>query len=695
MDRKRVIDHLKCPLCSDFFENPKQLPCGHNICERCLKCHITRTVPMIGYNIFDFLDGNNPDIKPSEQSFKCPFDGEKLTPQDPNQEVGKWAYQFENNLKIVTLIDICRGKVRCLIEECDNCIEVSQKVAATSVCFTCIEKYCVKCAFIHRHTHSNDLMFNLSAIQSVLIENPSAVSPLINCTANETCKIHLFSEMHLYCSDCNEKCCKKCQQTIHSECQHVSKLAGEYTEYQTNGTLTKLVDRFKEVSDQTSEILKNDLDLLDNVQELAQSGNETKNIQFDDMINNLRCQITRWEVHYEHVQRSLKQVENYIAAPAGANAHGIIQIGIECQQLEKEIDYHKKLEMDNSVRLRKFRDALERQKHEDARKRENKNKYGKKAKLPNKSNKNDAKLDNVDFEKLLKFKTEDKIVDITQKVKLVEKFNMKSDDDTEDCWLTDCLFLNVSFIVAVDNANKCIKWILEDRKVNKLVLQSGPQCIAVNIEQGHIGCVTLPHDKTIQLFFIEDSMIYLTQQLVTKEQCYGVDFAGSNIVVSCTDHSRSSVKILSMNGVEVRRISCSVDFLKERLFCDPRYVTVQQSGEEVKLYVTDFRLCNVTCLSLEGILGQMTTERLIHNKMGFPLGLDMDVDGNILVCCNSMGSVHQITNGSERQHRLLVQSLYQPRAVSALKRGNMFIVTSDSGPYKNHVLVHEFISKAC
>jgi hypothetical protein len=348
------------------------------------------------------------------------------------------------------------------------------------------------------------------------------------------------------------------------------------------------------------------------------------------------------------------------------------------------------LALDNFDRLEQFKNVLDKHKRE--------NKSMGIVHLPNRRNKNLTTKQIDYFGELVNIKSDNKLVDMSEKVRLVHKINMRANDDDNDCWLTDCLFLKVDFLIIADKANECIKWIINNGQINSLVLKSGPQCLAVD-KQGNTGCVTLPYDKRIQFFCIKDTSIMLTDNLQTKQKCFGVDFLSEEcIVVSREGYPESSVSILNKDGTEMRCFLEKDEFMKEKLFSDPRYLKVRRNGDELKIFVTDFRLRTVTCISSQWLEGSFTSQSIFHDKMGAPLGVDYDDNGNLLVCSNSTGNVQQVilcTNDSERHHRLLTQHLWLPRAVSVLKGGNMFMITSDSGPCKNHVLVYEFISKAC
>jgi hypothetical protein len=49
LDQEIVRESLECPICKDFFVEPKQLLCGHTFCQGCID-GLDRVIPSIGDN---------------------------------------------------------------------------------------------------------------------------------------------------------------------------------------------------------------------------------------------------------------------------------------------------------------------------------------------------------------------------------------------------------------------------------------------------------------------------------------------------------------------------------------------------------------------------------------------------------------------------------------------------------------------
>ena len=114
MDVRTLLDNLyeevSCSVCMNTFNDPKQLPCLHSFCLRCLK-NILRTS---GYR----------DI------IKCPdCRRECEVPESGNLE------KLPTNFRINSLLDVLA------IKECDTsgvkCGNCEEKSAQSSYCFHC------------------------------------------------------------------------------------------------------------------------------------------------------------------------------------------------------------------------------------------------------------------------------------------------------------------------------------------------------------------------------------------------------------------------------------------------------------------------------------------------------------------------------------------------------------------------------
>ncbi|XP_041377199.1 E3 ubiquitin-protein ligase TRIM32-like [Gigantopelta aegis] len=82
-------EYLTCTICFEPFIDPKQLPCLHTFCKRCLSSHISYNVRGSGH-----------------LHFSCPVCRKITKPANPDpRELANWADQFPNNFFIISLKD--------------------------------------------------------------------------------------------------------------------------------------------------------------------------------------------------------------------------------------------------------------------------------------------------------------------------------------------------------------------------------------------------------------------------------------------------------------------------------------------------------------------------------------------------------------------------------------------------------------
>ena len=158
---KKVIEHLKCPICFESFRSPKVLPCQHTFCEDCLAKQISS-------------DGT---CSCTVCSNTVPLTSTESLPA---------------NLLACNLIDTVRSMKEEETRKCELCVQ-GEEQAAISRCLTCDCKLCdyhVNCHKRTRNTRDHKLeqievITNISKIQKgphKMEDNLSASSRILtNC----------------------------------------------------------------------------------------------------------------------------------------------------------------------------------------------------------------------------------------------------------------------------------------------------------------------------------------------------------------------------------------------------------------------------------------------------------------------------------------------------------------------------------
>ena len=184
--KQGVEDEITCPVCQDYFQEPKILPCCHYYCKQCIQKLAMRA-------------GAN-------QPFPCPeCRRDTLLPQNDSNQLPT-AF-FVNRMKeLHTKMEKAHGKVEALCEQCSG-------GKATAFCRHCTEFICEECVKIHQKMkvfagHKVTSLEELKKGESkeILIKKPPP----------PTCKDH-DKQMKIYCFDCNRLICRDCTMIDHKE----------------------------------------------------------------------------------------------------------------------------------------------------------------------------------------------------------------------------------------------------------------------------------------------------------------------------------------------------------------------------------------------------------------------------------------------------------------------------------------------
>lgn len=189
MAQEQPIDETKCPVCLDYFNEPKILPCFHTVCMSC-------------------LDKIKSSEGSADEQIVC-----SVCQERHNIPYGKGLAGFPDNLPISGLLEalrMCDKKAEEPQEDtatvvCGNGIDDNP---ATGYCFDCKVHLCDSCRELHKKMiASKD--HHTSSLKE--IKQGSATMP----QAVPECKEHKGEFIKIYCSDCNDIICRDCAITSH------------------------------------------------------------------------------------------------------------------------------------------------------------------------------------------------------------------------------------------------------------------------------------------------------------------------------------------------------------------------------------------------------------------------------------------------------------------------------------------------
>ena len=188
MDIKTLLDNLhdevSCSVCMCPFTEPKQLPCLHNFCLKCLN-GIHRT-------------------SPSQDVISCPECRKEIRiPGSGNPS------EFPTNFRINSLLDVLA------IKECSTtgvkCGNFDKRSANCFYCFQCCGFWCEECISPHNLIRANK-EHRVLAIKDFQDQD---IEDVLKRPAFCQIKRHENEALKFFCKDCKVAICNSCVVTLH------------------------------------------------------------------------------------------------------------------------------------------------------------------------------------------------------------------------------------------------------------------------------------------------------------------------------------------------------------------------------------------------------------------------------------------------------------------------------------------------
>ena len=188
---------LECSLCSDVFEDPRQLSCVHTFCSRCLE-GIVR---------------HNQQVR----DVVCPL----------CRNVSKLPTQGVQSLQKNLFIAKVKEVLLISRPHCDIC-EGEDASLDLLYCIDCKQRFCGKC---RRETHNNKIQI-MRNHQLVDLRNGESANEIARNIDRNRCEEHADETVKMFCSDCRLAVCMVCFAVNHSkhECEDIHRVCDGFRE---------------------------------------------------------------------------------------------------------------------------------------------------------------------------------------------------------------------------------------------------------------------------------------------------------------------------------------------------------------------------------------------------------------------------------------------------------------------------------
>ena len=211
---------------------------------------------------------------------------------------------------------------------------------------------------------------------------------------------------------------------------------------------------------------------------------------------------------------------------------------------------------------------------------------------------------------------------IDRKIKSRSEVNVRTHEDKQVPWIRGCTVMPNGHVVLCDRENNKIKLLDDSWTITGRLTLQRPWDISV-IDSSNV-IVSSPDNKQLQYVQVFPRM-EAGRIIQLNKKCWGVAVSREKMYVSCHNSpSDGEVRVLDLQGKITRRLGINQD--GSRLFCQPCYITVSDSGE--KIFVSDYGTNTITCLTPSGTVIYTYKD----DDMRGPRGLICDSDDNVLVC---------------------------------------------------------------
>jgi len=217
---KQLNDIMECPICTELYTDPRQLPCVHTFCLKCIKAW---------------------SDKQPEDKLACPLCRKEFTLP------GNGVENLPKNFYVANFVEVKELQMKELSSDenkTSSCMACSGDVASV-YCIDCQLKLCKMCERGHKvikATHSHRL---------VQIGEHINADTLYQSMPAASCDKHKGKKLKYYCFKCKSAICMVCFIELHQnhKCSDIKKVDSDFRQQMTSdiGNIAAGVNRCSEM----------------------------------------------------------------------------------------------------------------------------------------------------------------------------------------------------------------------------------------------------------------------------------------------------------------------------------------------------------------------------------------------------------------------------------------------------------------
>ncbi|KAL3891445.1 hypothetical protein ACJMK2_003707 [Sinanodonta woodiana] len=632
-----------CPICLEQFNIPRQLPCAHSFCEKCLQSHITTQA------------GKITELS----NIKCPVCRNPAGPFIKDRPTSEWATLFPVNTALQSIFP-AKSKVDRL---CDACNTDGNTVAAEGFCIVCKEAMCEDCLKAHRKLKIAKDHTILSVEE--LTCNPENVMKLAE---GFSCSEHHGEDIKYYCKNHKIPCCATCFINSHKICSKVIDLKEELPALLSENKPVEIIADMKQIESHLKKFMEINESSVNNleaqVNELAAEIRKIRK-EINDVLDELEKQVRTEgnKIYKEEVIR--KQEENHQCLSlihAVRNSHYLLEAASTYgSNLQKFLMAEKM-----KSQLHSYFNLVG-EKYEKAQKITLEVHLASPIKsilslslselgivIANTSSNSHSLLctsrpmKDCHIEKVDAIDVKNPTIGMTLSFCGVT-FLPRDRLMLADCWNSQCILLNSSYHL-----------------ITRYTLTANPWNICVLDDQE--VAVSLCAQNKIQILSVIGDIIRPVRMITTKYSCNGIAAAGNGeIVVNCYCGNKKSQwsRINTRGDVKCTHQYDSTDYRDN-------YIALNRM--RTRVYVSVYNMNSLLCFDMDG-------KKLFTyspNNLRCTLGIAVDRYDNIYILGKNSNNLHQLSPGGSAQQVLTTGVPSCPWAICIHQSKDILIITNNS-----------------
>ncbi|XP_052760957.1 uncharacterized protein LOC128203712 isoform X1 [Mya arenaria] len=247
--------------------------------------------------------------------------------------------------------------------------------------------------------------------------------------------------------------------------------------------------------------------------------------------------------------------------------------------------------------------------------------------------------------------------------------------DAKECRIRGAEFLPTGNLLLVDSVNHKLKLLSSTfQYLAHFVFNGCPHdlCLHSSNRDGSDVYVTVPSDRCVHEFYVEDRFIMPGRKFFTDGWCYGIAAYKQGLVVSVG----TKVEFIDTDGTVLKVLQYSTSGMS--LFGSPFNIAV--TGAQ-NIIIADSIKNFVTCITPDG------NEIFRYKAIGIPHYVMVDGDDNLYICGNEKGAIdvlHQVTVRGEKVKSLLSWRHvgFTPHSIAYREKDQLLVVCGENDRIK-------------